>query len=143
LTPLKRDLLAPHIKATVLTWGVAFASSEEIDVLGIVASTRLAALRALESLSLIPDYLLTDFRLEIPELDTPQTAIVKGDQKSLSIAAASILAKTARDELMRELDSQYPDFGLGQHKGYGTQAHRLVLKRIGFSSIHRKTFKVK
>jgi len=143
LSPLKRDSLTPRIKETALTWSVAFASAEEIDTLGIVASTRLAALRALESLSLIPDYLLTDFRLEPPELDIPQTAIVKGDQKSLSIASASILAKTARDEFMRELESQYPSYGLGKHKGYGTQAHRSALKRMGFSSIHRKTFKVK
>ena len=143
LTSLKRDVLAPCIKATVLTWSVAFASAEEIDELGIVPATRLAAMRAIELLTQFPDYLLTDFRLEVPELDIPQTAIVKGDQKSLSIAAASILAKTARDELMRELESQYPNYGLGGHKGYGTQAHRHALKRIGFSSIHRKTFKVK
>ena len=143
LTPLKRDLLAPRIKATVLTWSVAFASAEEIDALGIVPATRLAAMRAIELLAQFPDYLLTDFRLEVPELDIPQTAIVKGDQKSLSIAAASILAKTARDEVMRKLESQYPNYGLGKHKGYGTQAHRHALKRMGYSSIHRKTFKVK
>jgi ribonuclease HII len=143
LTPLKRDSLAPRIKATVLTWSVAFASAEEIDELGIVPATRLAAMRAIELLSQFPDYLLTDFRLEVPELDIPQTAIVKGDRKSLSIAAASILAKTARDELMRELESQYPSYGLEKHKGYGTKAHRHALKRIGFSSIHRKTFKVR
>ena len=143
LTPLKRDLLAPRIKATVLTWSVAFASAEEIDALGIVPATRLAAMRAIELLTQFPDYLLTDFRLEVPELDIPQTAIVKGDQKSLSIAAASILAKTVRDELMRGLESQYPNYGLGKHKGYGTQAHRHALKRMGYSSIHRKTFKFK
>jgi ribonuclease HII len=143
LTPIRRDLLTPCIKAAALTWGVAFASAEEIDELGIVPATRLAAMRAIELLTQFPDYLLTDFRLEVPELDIPQTAIVKGDQKSLSIAAASILAKTARDELMRELGSQYPSYGLEKHKGYGTQAHRHTLKRIGLSSIHRRTFKVK
>ncbi|MCJ7433949.1 MAG: ribonuclease HII [Anaerolineales bacterium] len=143
LTPIKRDALTPRIKATALTWSVAFASAKEIDTLGIVPATRLAAMRAIELLTLFPDYLLTDFRLEVPELDIPQTAIVKGDQKSLSIAAASILAKTARDEVMRGLESQYPNYGLGKHKGYGTQAHRQALKSIGFSSIHRKTFRVK
>ena len=143
LTPLKRDLLAPRIKVTVLTWSVAFASAEEIDALGIIPATRLAAMRAIELLTQFPDYLLTDFRLEVPELDIPQTAIVKGDQKSLSIAAASILAKTVRDELMRGLESQYPNYGLGKHKGYGTQVHRHALKRMGYSSIHRKTFKFK
>jgi ribonuclease HII len=143
LSSLKRDLLAPRIKAVALTWSVAFASAVEIDALGIVPATRLAAMRAIGSLAQFPDYLLTDFRLEVPELDIPQTAIVKGDQKSLSIAAASILAKTARDEVMRGLESQYPGYGLGKHKGYGTQAHRRVLKRMGWSSIHRKTFRVK
>ncbi len=73
----------------------------------------------------------------------PQTALVKGDALCLSIAAASVLAKTARDELMRELDSQYQGYGLGKHKGYGTQAHRLAMKRLGLSPIHRKTFQVK
>jgi len=143
LTHLQRDALAPRIKATVISWSVAFASAEEIDALGIVPATRLAAMRAIELLTQFPDYLLTDFRLEVPELDIPQTSIVKGDQKSLSIAAASILAKTARDKVMCELESQYPNYGLEKHKGYGTQAHRHALKRIGFSSIHRKTFRIK
>jgi ribonuclease HII len=143
LTPSERASLTPRIKGIARAWGVAFASAEEIDALGIVSATRLAATRALEGLSLIPDYLLTDFRLELPELDIPQTSLVKGDQKSFSIAAASILAKTARDEYMRELDSRFPNYGLGKHKGYGTLFHRLALKRLGHSSIHRKSFQVK
>ncbi|MEW6240695.1 MAG: ribonuclease HII [Chloroflexota bacterium] len=141
MTPPARDALAPRIKATALGWAVAFASAQEIDQLGIVPATRLAGLRALEALN--PDYLLTDFRLEFPELDIPQTALVKGDQKSLSIAAASVLAKTARDALMRELDARHPGYGLGKHKGYGTPAHRSALRRLGHSPIHRKTFKFK
>jgi ribonuclease HII len=141
LTPPARERLAPRIKESALGWAVGFASAEEIDSLGIVHATRLAGLRALESLK--PDYLLTDFRLEFPELDIPQTALVKGDQKSLSIAAASVLAKTARDALMCELDAQYRGYGLGAHKGYGTQAHRSALKRLGYSPIHRKTFTLK
>ena len=143
MTPLERSRLVPLIQASARTWGVGFASAEEIDVLGIVPATRLAASRALTALTLFPDYLLTDFRLQLPELDLPQSAIVKGDQKSLSIAAASVLAKTARDELMRELDSQYPGYGLGKHKGYGTQVHRAAIQRLGQSPIHRKTFKTK
>jgi ribonuclease HII len=143
MTPLERESLAPRIKETVLTWSVAFASAEEIDSLGIVHATRLAALRALNGLSLSPQYLLTDFRLELPQLDLSQTALVKGDALCLSIAAASVLAKTARDELMQELDSYYQGYGLGKHKGYGTQAHRSALKRLGISPIHRKTFQVK
>ena len=140
MTPLARERLGPRIKESALAWSVGLASPEEIDSLGIVAATRFAALRAFETLSVFPDFLLTDFRLELPELDIPQTSLVKGDVKCLSIAAASVLAKTARDALMRDLDSQYPGYGLGKHKGYGTSFHRQALKRLGYSVIHRKTF---
>ena len=143
MTPLERESLAPRIKETALTCSVAFASADEIDSLGIVHATRLAALRALNGLSLAPQYLLTDFRLELPQLELSQTSLVKGDALCLSIAAASVLAKTARDALMRELDSYYQGYGLGKHKGYGTQAHRSALKRLGISPIHRKTFQMK
>jgi ribonuclease HII len=142
MTPLERETLAPRIKEVALTWSIGFASADEIDSQGIVPATRLAALRALNGLSLRPQYLLTDFRLELPQLDISQTALVKGDALCLSIAAASVLAKTARDELMRELDRQYQGYGLGRHKGYGTQAHRSALERLGYSSIHRKTFHI-
>ena len=143
MTPLEREALAPRIKAAARTWSVAFASAAEIDSLGIVPATRLAALRALYGLSLSPQYLLTDFRLELPELDISQTALVRGDTLCLSIAAASVLAKTTRDAFMRELDSHYQGYGLGKHKGYGTQAHRLAMKQLGISPIHRKTFHVR
>jgi ribonuclease HII len=122
---------------------VGFATPLEIDLQGIVRATRLAALRALHQFTITPQYLLTDFRLELPQINIPQTSIIKGDAYCLSIACASILAKTERDALMRELDTQYPGYGLGKHKGYGTQAHRSVLKRLGTSDIHRKTFQVK
>ncbi|HET9588671.1 MAG TPA: ribonuclease HII [Anaerolineales bacterium] len=143
MTPLERESLAPCIKEIALTWSVGFASPEEIDSQGIVHATRLAALRALNDLTLSPQYLLTDFRLDLPQLDISQTALVKGDALCLSIAAASVLAKTARDKLMGELDLHYQGYGLGKHKGYGTQAHRSALKRLGISPIHRKTFEVK
>jgi ribonuclease HII len=143
MTPLERELLAPRIQEVALTSSVAFASAAEIDSLGIVHATRLAALRALNGLSLSPQYLLTDFRLELPQLAISQTALVKGDAICLSIAAASVLAKTGRDALMCELDSCYQGYGLGKHKGYGTQAHRSAMKRLGISPIHRKTFQVK
>ena len=143
LSPLERESLAPRIKGSALSWSVGFAAAEEIDHDGIVTATRLAALRALEGLRFIPQYLLTDFRLELPQLDLPQTALVKGDALCLSIAAASILAKTGRDALMLEMDSQYQGYGLGKHKGYGTRLHRLAMMRLGMSPIHRKTFQVK
>jgi ribonuclease HII len=143
MTPLEREALAPRIQEIALAWSVGFAAAEEIDSLGIVNATRLAALRALGELSIRPHYLLTDFRLDLPELDLPQTALVKGDTRCLSIAAASVLAKTARDRLMCELDVCYQGYGLGQHKGYGTQAHRSALERLGVSPVHRRSFQVK
>ena len=143
LSPLQRASLAPLIKETALAWSVGFADADEIDAQGIVRATRLAAIRALHQFSISPQYLLTDFRLELPQIDIPQTSIVKGDAKCLSIACASILAKTERDALMRELDERHPGYGLAQHKGYGTQAHKSAMKRLGLSSIHRKTFRIK
>ncbi len=143
MTPLERETAAPRIKELALAWAVGLASADEIDSEGIVAATRLAALRAMEQLAVFPDYLLTDFRLELPQLDISQTALVRGDAKCLSIAAASVLAKTTRDALMREMDLQVPGYGLGRHKGYGTPAHLLALKRMGRSPIHRKSFSIK
>jgi len=143
LTPRKRNQLAPRIKQVARAWGIGFASADEIDELGIVPATRLAANRALEFMHFFPEFLLTDFRLELPELDLPQAALVKGDQRSLSIASASILAKTARDELMIELDTRHPHYGFARHKGYGSLAHRRAISEFGFSPVHRKTFHIK
>jgi len=143
MTPRERESLAPRIREVALTWAVGFATAEEIDMQGIVRATRLAAIRALHQFDISPQYLLTDFRLELPQLDISQTSLVKGDAHCLSIACASILAKTERDALMRELDAIHPGYGLAKHKGYGTQAHRSVMKRLGSSEIHRKTFRVK
>jgi ribonuclease HII len=143
LTPPARERLAPRIREIALAWSVGFADAAEIDSQGIVRATRLAAIRALHQFSIAPQYLLTDFRLELPQLEISQTSIVKGDAHCLSIACASILAKTERDALMRELDARHPGYGLGKHKGYGTQAHRSALKRLGLSSIHRRSFHVR
>lgn len=143
MTPLERESLAPKIREVALAWAVGFATPEEIDMQGIVWATRLAAHRALYQFTLTPQYLLTDFRLELPQVDIPQRSLVRGDARCLSIACASILAKTERDALMRELDEQHPGYGLGKNKGYGTQAHRSALKRLGPSDIHRRTFRIK
>jgi ribonuclease HII len=143
MTPAERETAVPRIQQCALAWGVGFASAEEIDADGIVAATRLAALRAICELNILPDYLLTDFRLELPELDIPQTALVKGDARCLSIAAASVLAKTSRDAIMRQMDLQVPGYGLSQHKGYGTRLHLEALERAGYSPVHRKTFSFK
>lgn len=141
MTPLERESLAPKIREVALAWAVGFAAPEEIDQQGIVRAVRLAALRALHQITLPPQYLLTDFRLELPQLDIPQRSILKGDARCLSIACASILAKTERDALMRQLDAQYPGYGLAKHKGYGTQAHRAAIERLGLSPLHRKSFR--
>jgi ribonuclease HII len=143
MTPRARETLAIQIKDIAVAWAVGFATPEEIDMQGIVRAIRLAAIRALHQFTIAPQYLLTDFRLELPQLDISQTSLIKGDTRCLSIACASILAKTERDALMRELDSQYPAYGLAKHKGYGTQAHRSVMKRVGLSKIHRRSFHVK
>ena len=143
MTPRARERLAIKIKAIALNWSVGFATADEIDAQGIVYATRLAALRALHQFSLFPQYLLTDFRLELPQLEISQTSLVKGDAHCLSIACASILAKTVRDALMLDLDQCHPGYELRKHKGYGTQAHRSALKRLGLSDIHRKSFQIK
>jgi ribonuclease HII len=142
MTPGQRESAAVRIRARAVAWSVGFASCEEIDSEGIVRATRLAALRALEQMPIFPEYLLTDFRLELPQLDIGQTSLVRGDACCLSIAAASVLAKTGRDALMGELDLQQPGYGLAAHKGYGTRNHLQALRRLGRSPIHRKTFAV-
>ena len=139
MTPGQRARWAAALREIARAWSLGWASADEIDSLGISAATRLASERALAALTFVPDFLLTDFRLN-PDTDLPLTSLVKGDQKSLSIASASVLAKTARDAVMCELDEQYPGYGLARHKGYGTVVHREAIERLGHSPIHRKTF---
>ncbi len=139
MTPLARETWAPRIKASALDWGVGFASAAEIDTLGILPATKLAATRAFEALH--PDTLLTDY-LVFPEIDLPQTALVKGDQRSLSVAAASVLAKTARDAWMRTEDDRYPGYGFARHKGYGTRLHQEAIRMLGRCEIHRNSFAI-
>ena len=142
MTPSNRDKWAPRIRSSSLAWAVDYASSQEIDSLGIVSATKLAATRALESLfSTPPLFLLTDY-LIFPNIDLPQIALVKGDQLSLSIAAASVLAKTSRDLRMREYEITYPGYGFARHKGYGTQIHRHAVRNKGLCEIHRKSFSI-
>ncbi len=140
MTPEGRESWAARLRQVVLAYGVGFASAQEIDSLGILPATRLAVKRALEGLALSPDHLLLDY-LELPDDRRPQLSLVKGDARSLSIASASVLAKTAHDALLRELDQQYPGYGFASHKGYPTLEHRLALARLGPCPIHRLTFK--
>lgn len=135
----ERQLWAEQIGLHSLSYGVGWADSQEIDRLGIVPAVRLAIQRAVGKLRMPPQHLLVDY-LDLPDLFIPQTALVKGDARSLSIAAASVLAKTERDAVMRLFDRDYPEYHLAQNKGYGTQAHRDAIHRYGLSPIHRTSF---
>lgn len=139
MIPSQRTFWAHHIKRVAAAWGVGFASSLEIDALGIVPATRLAMQRAIAALGITPDHLLID-AVRLPEIPLPQTSLIKGDARSLSIAAASVLAKTARDTLLVQFDEQYPGYGFARHKGYGTALHAEALQRLGPCPIHRFCF---
>lgn len=139
LTAFQRQVWAEKLKRLVLAWGVGYAQANEVDLLGIVPATRLAVGRALQSLPFTPDHLLLDYLL-LPDLNLPQTSLVKGDARSLSIAAASILAKTSRDSHMRKLDNLFPGYGFAKHKGYCTPQHLQALERNGPVNIHRLSF---
>ncbi len=139
MTAEAREHWAVVIKETAVSWGVGFASAQEVDRLGIVPATRLAVRRAIEALKEQAEHLLVDY-LSLPDIEIPQTALVKGDARSLSIAAASILAKTARDAWMVALGEKYPDYGWTSNKGYGTLAHRQALVELGPCAEHRRSF---
>jgi ribonuclease HII len=134
-----RNRLAAEIKDAALAWSVGFADVGEIDSINIYWASILAMRRAVECLSATPEHLLIDAR-RIKDMPVPQQPIVKGDCKSLSIAAASILAKTARDAMMETLEEEYPGYGFAQHKGYPVRAHFAALKKLGACPEHRRSF---
>ncbi len=134
-----RERLAAEIKTTAVAWCVGFAEVDEIDSINIYWAGQLAMRRAVEGLARAPEHVLTDAR-RIKDVHIPQRPIIKGDCKSLTIAAASILAKTARDALMHRLDAQYPGYGFARHKGYPVREHLIALKQLGASPIHRRSF---
>lgn len=141
MRPRQRTEWAEIIKQTATTWAVAYSTAQEIDTLGIAASVRLAARRAVESLSPLPQHLLIDY-MRLPQIKLPQTPLVKGDARVLSIACASVLAKTARDELMCAFeDNGFAGYGFAQHKGYGTRQHLAALQSLGACPQHRKSFR--
>jgi ribonuclease HII len=141
LTAKRREHLYEVIEGIALALGVGIVTPDVIDEVGIVPATRQAMLEAVLKLPVKPDFLLIDF-LSIPSLSIPQKAIKGGDEKSLSIAAASIVAKVRRDRLMAELDEIYPGYGFARNKGYGTAFHREALLSLGPSPIHRFSFRV-
>jgi ribonuclease HII len=140
ISPRKRELLYEQLTThPEISWAVATADREEIDRLNILRATHLAMRRAAESLSTTPDHCLID-GLPVRDFPFPHDAIVKGDGLSLSIAAASIIAKVTRDRIMRELDQEFPQFGFAKHQGYGTKAHLEALRTHGPCCHHRRSF---
>lgn len=138
LSEKQRLLALEEIKAQSISISIGISSVEEIDLINIYRASREAMLSAIKHLKVKPDYLLID---AMPiEIDIPSESIIKGDQKSISIACASIVAKTARDAYMLEMDKLFPNYGFKNHKGYGTKEHLLALETYGITPIHRKTY---
>lgn len=145
MTPLQRQTLVDTIKEVALAWGVGHATAREIDDMGILPATKTAMQRALanalEGKDFEPDCLFLDYMLWPERRDIPQVSIVSGDQHSLSIACASVIAKVWRDEFMLELDAEFPQYGFANHKGYGTSEHRQALEKYGATEFHRQYYK--
>jgi ribonuclease HII len=139
ITARQRELRAREIRACALAWAVASASVEEIDALNILQASLLAMRRAVEKLGVRPDEVLVD-GLHCPRLDVPVKAIVNGDATVAVISAASILAKVARDDEMRDLHRRHPEYGFDRHKGYPTPSHLAALQAHGVSVVHRRSF---
>ncbi len=139
LSDKKRRELAPLIREQALAWGVGFASEQEIDEINILQATFRAMKRALDQLSLRPELALIDGNRET-DFGIPVQTVVKGDSLSANIAAASVLAKVSRDDVMLALAQEYPQYGFDIHKGYGTRAHYAALEQYGPCPIHRRTF---
>ena len=139
VTEKRRDVLFDEIKQNAIAYGIGIASNTLIDEINILQATYEAMREAINSLEKTPDVLLVD-AVHIPDINIKQVGIVKGDAKSVNIAAASILAKVTRDRLMAEYDKIYPEYGFASNKGYGTATHIAALKEIGPCAIHRKSF---
>jgi ribonuclease HII len=140
LSPSTRERLAKLIKETALSYSVAVVSEKRIDQINILEASKEAMSIAIRNLSIKPDYILTD-ALSLKGFAVCLLPIIKGDQQSASIAAASIIAKTTRDEIMVKMDVEYPGYGFAIHKGYPTKAHLEAIDRLGVSAIHRLSYK--
>ena len=140
LSPKKRDIFYDLITEYALAFGVGMESAAVVDEIGIIQATKRAMKTAVFQINPAPDYLLIDGRIRLTSLNISQQSIIRGDSKSVSIAAASIIAKVTRDRVMVEMGTLYPAYGFAQHKGYGTQMHRDVIAAQGACPIHRQTF---
>ncbi len=136
----RRWKLAQEIQKLALDWRIGYATSAEIDCINILQASLLAMKRAVLKLKVQPELCLVDGRQRLPELPLPQQTMVKGDQRSLEIAAASVVAKVWRDELIIRLAVKYPNYDLRNNKGYGTKRHQLALQQYGPSPLHRLSF---
>jgi ribonuclease HII len=141
LSPRQRVRLARVIRAQAVAWAVGRVGPARVDTDNVLQATWRAMRRALDRLAVEPGLVLVDGPLRIPRLPWPQRAIVRGDRRCASIAAASILAKVARDAFMIRVDRRYPDYGFRQHKGYATAAHLEALARLGPCPLHRRSFR--
>ena len=139
LTEKKREKLFDEIKEKALAYGIASADEKEIDEINILNATFLAMKRAIDSLSVKPDLALIDGNQK-PHTDIEEVTVIKGDAKSMSIAAASVLAKVSRDRFMLEMAEKYPQYEFARHKGYGTKLHYEKIAQYGVCDIHRRTF---
>ncbi len=139
VTEKRRNKLYDEITAEAVSYGIGLVSPDIIDDINILQATYVAMKKAIDALSIRPQMILVD-AVHIPDIGIPQVGIVKGDAKSISIAAASIVAKVYRDRLMTEYDALYPEYKFAQNKGYGTKEHMQALHEIGMSPIHRKSF---
>lgn len=140
LTEKKRERLYDIIKQTAVAYSVAYGTLEEIETVNILEATYLAMNRAIEGLTVKPDFALIDGNRVPRGIKIPCETIVKGDSKSMSVAAASVLAKVTRDRLMLEYDKKYPEYNFKKHKGYGTKEHTELIKQYGPCEIHRLLF---
>ncbi len=139
VTEKRRNKLYDEITAEAVSYGIGLVSPDIIDDINILQATYVAMKKAIDALSIRPQMILVD-AVHIPDIGVPQVGIVKGDAKSISIAAASIVAKVYRDRLMTEYDALYPEYKFAKNKGYGTKEHMQALHEIGMSPIHRKSF---
>lgn len=139
VTEKRRNKLYDEITAEAVSYGIGLVSPNIIDDINILQATYVAMKKAIDALSIRPQMILVD-AVHIPDIGIPQVGIVKGDAKSISIAAASIVAKVYRDRLMTEYDALYPEYKFAKNKGYGTKEHMQALHEIGMSPIHRKSF---
>ena len=139
LSEAKRDELFDIIRDQALDYGIGIVQREEIDEYNILNATYMAMKKAINCLKKSPDYLFVD-AAHVPDVSIDQKSIIKGDSKSISIAAASILAKVTRDSIMYEYDKMYPEYGFASHKGYGTDQHYKAIREHGITTIHRRSF---